>query len=128
MFSVDADAFQLTSASAAHSVLADFIPQWKGCSGKTVTITNGDDRTTIDWYVSVSDVDASDAILSATTHWSAPSQHKIPMPEGRAIGVTSDLVVDVAVKMDNDYGPPNPVGMRAVQIAKLMMRKAAGKT
>lgn len=128
VFSVDASAFQLTSASSAHSLLADFIRQWNGCSGKTVTITNGNDRTTIDWYVSVSDVDSSGAILSATTRWSAPSDHKIPMPEGRAIGVTSDLVVDVTVNMDNDYGPPNPVGTRAVQIAKLMMSKAAGKS
>lgn len=114
-------AVELASATAAHELFDAFILQWKRCSGQTVIITE-EDRIHVMWYVKVGEVAASDPLLTATNSWWDNQPNK-GFPAGRALGVASNVIVDVDVDMDGDHGPPSPVGNRATNIADVMLRK-----
>jgi hypothetical protein len=121
VLAVRAAAIELSSATAARKVFDEFIVEWKRCSGQTVTITK-EDRVHVMWYVKVGEVAAADPLLTTTNSWWDDQPDK-GFPAGRALGIASNVIVDVDVDMDRDYGPPTPVGNRATNIADVMLRK-----
>jgi hypothetical protein len=123
VLAVRAGAVELASESAAHKLFDEFVRQWNQCSGQTVTITK-EDRVHVMWYVKVGDVAVSDPLLTATNMWWNDGP-ELPFPAGRALGIASNVIVDVDVDMDRDHGPPAPVGSRATDIAEVMLRKVS---
>jgi len=121
VLAVRAAAIELPSATAARALFDEFVLQWKRCSGHTVTITK-EDRIHVMWYVKVGEVAAPDPLLTTTNNWWDDRPDK-GFPAGRALGIASDVIVDVDVDMDRDHGPPSPVGNRATDIADVMLRK-----
>jgi hypothetical protein len=121
VLAVRAAAIELSSATAAHKLFDEFTAQWKHCSGQTLTITK-EDRIHVMWYVKIGDVAASSPLLTTTNNW-WDNQPDKGFPAGRALGIASNVIVDIDVDMDRDYGPPSPVANRATNVADVMLRK-----
>lgn len=126
VFSADATSFQFASPEDARRMLSSLVEHWTRCSGKTVTINIGNDSKEL---VAVSNVAATGTLLSENTVRRRFDHlpERRPWPAQRAISVVSNLIVVATVDMDVDYGPPAPVGDRAITLVKLMASKIDGR-
>ena len=118
---VRAAAIELASEPAARKFFETSVQQWKQCDGRTAVITK-EDRIHVMWNVKVGDVAVSGPLLTATNRW-WDEPPKPAFPDGRALGIAANVIVDVDVTMDPDYGTPAPVGDRATKVANEMLRK-----
>jgi PknH-like extracellular domain len=118
---VRAAVIELASETAARTFFESSVQQWKQCVGQTAIITK-EDRVHVMWNVKLGDVAASNSLVTATNSW-WDDQPKPAFPDGRALGIAANVVVDVNVSMDRDDGPPGQVGDRATKVADEMLRK-----
>jgi hypothetical protein len=119
VFSVHAGAVRLASSDAAQRLFASFILQWQKCAGTTVTMHTHDSENTV-LYSKVTDVKVDGPILSATViDWD--NHHTPPFPNEHAVGLESDVIVDVKVA----DGPGVEAGTRAIDLVKVMLRKVS---
>ena len=119
VFSVHAGAVRIASSEQAQRLFASFIPQWQKCAGTTVTMHTHDSENTV-LYSKVTDVKVDEPILSATImDWD--NHHTPQFPNEHAVGVASDVIVDVKVAI----GPGGQAGTRAIDLVKLMLRKVS---
>ncbi|MCV7412143.1 hypothetical protein AWC05_13440 [Mycobacterium florentinum] len=119
VFGVRAGAVRLASSADAQRLFASFVPQWQKCAGTTVTLYTHDTENT-ELYSKVTDVKVDEPILSATViAWD--NHHTPPTPNEHVVGMESDVVVDVRVSV----GPHAEAGTRAIDIARVMLRKVS---
>lgn len=93
--SAKAGAVRLASAADAQRLFATFVAQCQKCENITVALYIHDDSNT-EIYLKISDVVVSGPILSATIiSWD--NHHSVQSRDERAVGVESDVIVDVEV-------------------------------
>ncbi|WP_118915459.1 sensor domain-containing protein [Mycobacterium shigaense] len=119
VFSVRAGAVRLSSSTDAQRLFVSFVRQWQKCAGTTVTLRTHDSENT-ELYLRVEDVKVDGPLLSATVvSWD--NHHTPPTPDERAVGIGSDVVVDVRVSV----GPGAQAATRAVDLARVMLQNVA---
>jgi PknH-like extracellular domain len=117
--SAHAGVVRFASSEAAQRLFASLTPQWQKCGGTTVTMHTHDSENT-ELYSKVTDVKVDGPILSATIiGWD--NHHTPPFPNEHAVGVASDVIVDVEVAI----GPGGEAGTRAIDLVKVMLRKVS---
>ncbi|OBK21770.1 hypothetical protein A5634_09265 [Mycobacterium asiaticum] len=115
-----AAAVRLATVADAQRLFESFVPQWQNCIGTTVTMSTLDSSKT-QWYARVDRVQAQGSMLSATV-MSWDSHQTPPSPVERAVGVQSDVIVDVHVALRPDV----QTSSRATDLVKAMLRKLSG--
>ncbi|MEZ0350469.1 sensor domain-containing protein [Mycobacterium sp. pR1184] len=119
VFGVRAGVVRLASSTDAQRFFASFVPQWQRCDGTTVTMYTHDTENT-ELYSKVTDVKVDGPILSATViSWD--NHHTPQSANEHAVGVESDVIVDVRVSV----GPHVEAGTRAIDLARVMLRKVS---
>jgi hypothetical protein len=110
VISVSENVVTLPTAAAADALFAQFLQQWNGCNGTTVTSyrTNGEPFIT----AAISDARAGNSVLAATVR----SHLATTVTHARALGVRSNCLVEVDVAFFADH----PDGS-AIDIAHRMM-------
>ncbi|BBZ15050.1 sensor domain-containing protein [Mycobacterium branderi] len=111
-------AVQLASSADAQALFGRFADQWQQCRGKTVEHHVGGDTITDE----ITDVDATDTLLTADVTTTSPPNP--PVPEQRALALAGSCVIDVGVTGDQRAGNYLAGEKLGVSIAKLMQSKA----
>ncbi|OBK94281.1 hypothetical protein A5645_01615 [Mycobacterium asiaticum] len=117
-----AAAIKFASTADAERLFATFVQQWQHCQGTTLTMFTWDSSKT-QLYHQVTDVQVRGPLLSATI-LSWDNHHTPQFPVERAVGVESDVIVDVQVAVR----PHLQTGSRATDLARTMLRKVAGSS
>ena len=120
-FMVRAGAVALTSPPDARALFDTFVKQWKQCQGTTMVLYQaggGADR-----LHEMTNIRATDTMLSAIVMSSSPATHTAASPDERALGIAMNCIVDVEVS-DSSWrtGDPMPEN-RAVKIAEAMLER-----
>jgi hypothetical protein len=117
----------LPSAADADALFAKFSRQWQKCDGASVPLPGNVFRLT----GKVANVQIATSVLAATISvgWTLPGSDSEAIPEGRAIGVRDNCLVEVEVDF---FGTSNPshqgsgdVNTSAVDIARAMLDKVS---
>lgn len=118
----------LPSAAQAQALFAQFSRQWQQCNGMTTSEQSGPISTTN----VISDVRATDTTVAATKTATAvlPNMPALrPTPQGRALGVRSNCLVEVEVvffggRRSSDPGSAD-LNTSALDIAHAMMDRVS---
>lgn len=118
----------LPSAAQAQALFAQFSRQWQQCNGMTTSEQSGPISTTN----VISDVRATDTAVAATKTATAvlPNMPALrPTPQGRALGVRSNCLVEVEVvffggRRSSDPGSAD-LNTSALDIAHAMMDRVS---
>jgi hypothetical protein len=123
VISVKEGVVRLPTAADADAVFADFVQQWRKCDGTTFPLPGSTLRLT----AKITDVRDANSILAATVSMQLrlPGSDPAAVPEGRAIGVRGNCVVEVEVDFFNTSNPSHQgtgdINTTAVDIAHAMM-------
>ena len=123
VISVKEGVVTLPTAADADAVFADFVQQWRKCDGTTLPLPGSTLRLT----AKITNVRDANFILAATVSMqlTLPGSNPAAVPEGRAIGVRGNCVVEVEVDFFNTSNPSHQgtgdVNTTAVDIAHAMM-------
>jgi len=115
----------LPTAADANALFATFAQQWHKCEGATLPLSGGMFKL----KGKITDVEVATSVLAATVSvdWASSSPDSASIPEGRAIGVRGNCLVEVEVDFFNAPAPPHQesgtFNSRAVAIARAMMDK-----
>jgi hypothetical protein len=110
-------AIALTSAKDARTSFDGFVNQWQECGGETVVNASG----TVTFSHEITDVNASDRVISAVVNVSSPGGERVR--NERALGVAKDCIVDVEVPSDDPSQGARGTESVAVQLVNLMLAK-----
>jgi PknH-like extracellular domain len=123
--SVKEGVVSLPTAADANALFATFVRQWHKCDGATLPLPGGMFKL----KGKITDVGVATSVLAATVSvdWARSSLDSASIPEGRAIGVRGNCLVEVEVDFFSASGPSHEesgtLNSRAVDIARAMMDK-----
>jgi hypothetical protein len=116
----------LPSAAQAQALFAKFPQQWQQCKDATTTEQTGPIKTT----TVINDIRAADSVVAATNTATAELPNMEPLqatPQGRAVGVRLNCIVEVEVVFFGDRNPSDPGSAdpdtSAVDIVHAMMKR-----
>jgi len=121
--SVKEGVVSLASADDADALFAKFSQQWQKCDGATLLLPDG----MVKLKGKVTNVKVASSVLAATASvgWAFSGSGSEAIPEGRAVGVRANCLVEVEVDFFNASDPaPQASGTfntKAVDIAQAMM-------
>ena len=125
--SVKEGVVSLPSADDADALFAKFSQQWQKCDGTTLLLPDGMFKL----KGKITTVTVASSILAGTVSvgWASSGSDSGSIPEGRAIGVRANCLVEVEADFFNASDPP-PQGTgtfntRAADIAQGMMDKVS---
>ena len=125
--SVKEGVVSLASADDADALFAKFSQQWRKCSGATLFLAD----SMFKLKGKITNVEVASSVLAETTSvgWAFSGSDSESIPEGRAIGVLANCLVEVEVDFFN-ASDPSPQGSgafntRAVDVAQAMMDKVS---
>jgi len=110
----------LPSADDARSLFETFVNEWRQCDGTTVIKSDGADT----YENTISDVNATDRVLSAVTVMSTQSTGMRRRTE-RALGVAEDCIVEVEMPVAPSSARAPGTRSPAVELAELMLTKVS---
>jgi hypothetical protein len=116
--SANVGAVRLAMADDARALFTTFTDQWRDCLGRTV-VGHTHDFDDTELYSRIEDVDVSGPVLSATVIGS-DNHHTPEFPNERAIGVKSNVIVEVDVAVTK---PGSQAESRAINVVELMLAK-----
>lgn len=125
--SVKEGVVSLPTAADAHALFAKFSQQWQKCDGTTLPLPDGMFRL----KAKTTNVQVATSVLAATIsiNWRLPGSDLVSIPEGRAIGVRGNCLVEVEVDFFNTSNPSHQesddINTRALDIAHAMMDKVS---
>lgn len=117
----------LASADDADALFAKLSLQWQKCDGATLFLPDGMFKL----KGKITNVKVASPVLAATNSvgWAFSGSDAESIPEGRAIGVRANCLVEVEVDFFNATDPspqgPGTFNTRAVDIAHAMMDKVS---
>jgi hypothetical protein len=124
VISVREGVVSLPAAADAQALFAEFTQRWRECDNTTLPLPGSTLRLT----AKISDVRSADSVLAATLSMqlTLPGANPAAVPEGRAIGVRGNCVVEVEVDFFNTLNPHQGTGdinTTPADIAHAMMDK-----
>ena len=117
----------LASADDADALFAKFSQRWQKCDGTTLFLPDN----MVNLKGKITNVTVASSVLAATTSvgWAFSGSDSESIPEGRAIGVRANCLVEVEIDFFNASNPSlegsGAVNNRAVEIAQAMMDKVS---
>ncbi len=117
----------LPTAADANALFARFSHQWQKCDGTTLPLP--DDMLRL--KAKITNVQVATSALAATVSigFAVPGSDSASIPEGRAIGVRDNCLVEVEVDFFNTSNPSHEesadVKATALHIAQIMMDKVS---
>lgn len=128
VIAVEEGVVSLSSPSRAQALFAQFSGQWQQCNGMTTSEQSGPISTTN----VISDVRVTDSTIAATKTATSvlPNMPPLrPTPQGRAIGIRSNCLVEVQVvffggRRSSDPGSAD-INSSAIDIAHALMDKVS---
>jgi len=126
-YSVRAGALALASPADAQALFGAFVQQWQQCRGKTMTVYHAAAGSSDERH-QITDVRASDTMLTAVVLMSQPPAHATPSPVQRAVGVAMNCIADVDFS-DSGWRAGDAVSPdQAAAVTQLMLSKITGAT
>ncbi len=125
--SVKEGVVSLPTAADASALFARFSEQWQKCDGTTLPLPGSLFRL----QAETTDVQVATSVLAATVSigWASPNSDSTSIPEGRAIGVRGNCLVEVEVDFFNTSNPSHyesgDINTSAVDIAQAMMDRVS---
>jgi hypothetical protein len=117
----------LPTAADANALFAKFSQQWQKCDRTTLPLPDSVFRL----KAKVTNVHVATSVLAATVSigWALPSSDPAAIPQGRAIGVQDNCLVEVEVDFFGTLNPSHQasgdINTSAVDIAHAMMDKVS---
>jgi hypothetical protein len=124
VFSVREGVVSLPTATDAQALFAEFSQRWRQCDNTMLPLPGSTLRLT----AKIADVRYADSVLAATLSMqlTLPGSNPAAVPEGRAVGVRGNCVVEVEVDFFNTLNPHQGTGdinTTPADIAHAMMDK-----
>jgi hypothetical protein len=125
--SVKEGVVSLPTAADAHALFAKFSQQWQKCDGTTLPLPGGLFRL----KAKTTNVQVATSVLAATVSitLALPRSESASIPEGRAIGVRDNCLVEVEVDFFNtpnpSHGEPADINASAADVAHAMLDKVS---
>jgi hypothetical protein len=125
VISVREGVVSLPAAADARALFAEFSAQWRKCDGTALPLPSSTLRLTAD----ITDVRDANSVLAATLSMRLmlPGVDPAAIPEGRAIGVRGNCLVEVEVDFFNTSNPSHQgtgdINTTPADIAHAMMDK-----
>jgi hypothetical protein len=124
VISVREGVVSLPTAADARALFADFSHRWQECDNVTLPLPG----STVRLMAKITDVRSADSVLAATLSMqlTLPGSGSAAVPEGRAIGVRGNCVVEVEADFFNTLNPHQGTGdinTTPADIAHAMMDK-----
>ncbi|ORA83192.1 sensor domain-containing protein [Mycobacterium malmoense] len=127
VISVREGVVSLPTAADADALFTKFSQQWRNCDGTTLPLPGSTLRLT----AKITNVRDVNSVLAATLSMelTLPSSDSAAIPEGRAIGVRGNCLVEVEVDFFNTSNPSHQgsgdINTSAADIAHAMMDKVS---
>lgn len=119
---VDAGVIALASPHDAEALFAQFVGQWQGCQGKSVTLRTAKTGTP-EYREDITDVHDVNGLLTAVVTLTS-FYDSVAFPSERALGVAYNCIIDLNVTdFDFHHGDP-ATAQRAEAIFDVMAAKA----
>lgn len=125
VISVREGVVSLPTAADAQALFAQFSQRWRQCDGTALPLPGSTLRLT----AKITDVRDADSVLAATLSMqlTLPGSDPVAVPDGRAIGVRGNCVVEVEVDFFNALNPSHQgtgdINTTPIDIAHAMMNR-----